>query len=62
MIENELAAINSVSAQYDRALRVGAVDDVAAEVSNVLNALQGAGLQSIIDEYQSQVDAFLASK
>lgn len=61
-IENELAATNMIWSQYSRAFMVGATENPEAELAAALTELEAAGLNTIIDEYQAQVDEFLASK
>lgn len=62
MIENEISSVSAIAAQYERALRVGAVDDPAAAIAQARDGVMSAGMQAIIDEYQTQVDEFMASK
>ncbi len=60
-IENEIATVTQVWESYAPELMTGAKDPEAAakEITEMLNA---AGMQTIIDECQKQIDAFMASK
>ena len=60
-ILTELAAVANVNEEYLNALNTGAVDpDVYLPM--FLQAQEEAGMQTIIDEIQRQLDAFIASK
>lgn len=58
---NELAAIGNVRSEYYNALNTGAVDP-DEYLAEYLQALDDAGMQKVIDEVQSQLDAFMAAK
>ena len=58
---NELAACTSVYDQYDNDLNFGAIDTETG-IAALNDALYGAGLQTIMDEKQSQLDAWLAER
>ncbi len=58
---NEIAAVTSVSEQYLSAICTGSVDPESA-ITEFNQKLYEAGLQKIIDEKQTQLDAWLASK
>ncbi|MCD7805946.1 MAG: ABC transporter substrate-binding protein [Lachnospiraceae bacterium] len=58
-VSTQVAAVSNVVSQYDSALRYGDVDpDVY--LPQFLEALEAAGIQDIIDEYQAQADAWVA--
>lgn len=58
---NEVAALSSLYDQYAHTIAAGAVDpDTAIKEFN--DALYAAGLQKVIDEKQSQLDAWLKNK
>ncbi len=61
-VETEIAGVDLIWAQYSRALSCGSVEDPAADLANVLEQLKASGLDNIIQEYQAQVDAFLAAQ
>ncbi|MEG0692499.1 MAG: DUF3502 domain-containing protein [Oscillospiraceae bacterium] len=61
-IANEIAACVSLIQEVMQPLQCGAVKDVEAEVASLLKKLDAQGYQKFIDEYKSQVDAFLAAK
>ena len=56
---NELAACTSVYDQYDNDLNFGTIDTESG-IQQLNDALYGAGLQTIMDEKQTQLDAWLA--
>ena len=60
-ILTELAAVSNVNAEYVNALNTGAVDP-EEYLPMFLQAQEDAGMQTLIDEIQSQLDAFLAGK
>lgn len=60
-ILTELAAVANVNEQYLNALNTGAVDP-DEYLPMFLQAQEEAGMQTIIDEIQRQLDAFIASK
>ena len=60
-IANELAAVSVVNTEYVNALNTGAVDP-EEYLPMFLQAQEEAGMQTIIDEIQRQLDAFLAAK
>ncbi len=62
VIETEIAAADVVWKQHEKKIIYGLSKDPEADMAAALEALNGAGLQNIIDEYQSQVDAFLQAK
>lgn len=60
-VSTQIAAVTNVVNQYDNALRCGDLDP-AVEIPNFIAALKSAGVDDIITEKQSQLDAFMASK
>ena len=60
-VENELAAIRAVIAQYTPSLNCGAVDP-STVLPEFISALKAAGIDKVIAENQKQLDAFLAAK
>ena len=60
-ILTELAAVSNVNEEYLNALNTGAVDP-DEYLPMFLQAQEEAGMQTIIDEIQRQLDAFIASK
>lgn len=55
---NQFAACTAVRDQYIKGLVYGTVSDIDATIAEFNEALYGAGLQAIIDEKQSQFDAW----
>lgn len=62
-VAEKVAACKYVFDEYAPKLNCGqAGDDVRGEVDKFVEAMYGAGLQDIIDEYQAQLDAWLAEQ
>ena len=63
-ISNELTAIQAVIAKYGVALTSGTVDpdDPVAGIDAFNAALKDAGVDTVIAEYQRQLDAWLAQQ
>lgn len=61
-ITNTVTACKNVIDQYKPMLTSGAMSDVEATNAEFVEALYGAGMQDIIDEYQSQLDAWLLAQ
>lgn len=59
-VSDQVAACTAVLDQYLRTFAFGAFDDVDAAMAEFNNALYGGGLQMIMDEKQTQLDAWLA--
>lgn len=57
-VSNELVALNNVYNQYYNAIATGSVDPATA-LPQFNEALYAAGLQKVIDEKQTQLDAWL---
>jgi putative aldouronate transport system substrate-binding protein len=60
-IENQIAAVTNVNAQYWNAISTGSVD-LASKVSAYRAGLKTAGIDDIIKECQTQIDAFVKAK
>lgn len=60
-VVNEISTCDAVYQQYYRDLSFGTVDP-EANIDALNNALYGAGLQTIMDEKQSQLNAWLAEQ
>ena len=61
VVSNEISACDTVYQQYYRDLSFGAIDP-EANIDAFNDALYGAGLQTIMDEKQAQLDAWLAEQ
>ena len=60
-VATEEAQLNSVEEQYKKDLAFGAVE-IESKLKEFNDALYAAGLQTVIDEKQKQLDAWLAEK
>ena len=58
-VENEMAALGNVAAQYALALDCGAVDP-ETELPAFLSALDAAGMEAYLNEANAQLDAYMA--
>lgn len=61
-IETEMTACVSLIKEFAEPLQCGNVPDVDKAVADLVAKLEKQGYQKIIDDYQAQVDAFLAAK
>lgn len=61
-VEGEYAAVSAVIKEYLPLLSVGVVDDVDAKIKDFNSALNAAGMETLVQEAQTQVSAFQASK
>ena len=61
-VSTEFAAVEAVTTTYFDPLVNGLVDDVDKWIADFRAALDAAGVQTLLDEMQSQVDAFLAAQ
>ena len=59
-VETELAALSNVGGQYALALSTGTVDPATA-LPEFLSALDAAGIQTVVDEANAQLDAYFAA-
>ena len=57
-VTDQIIAVNAVNAQYQKSLQYGAVDDVDEAIAIYNEALHNAGIDDIIDEKQSQLNAW----
>ena len=60
-VANEIANCNAIIDEYLAPLMAGAVDDVDAAIAELNNQLELAGMQAILDEMQTQVNAWKAA-
>jgi len=60
-IKNELAALNSVMVQYEVPLNYGFSTDVAGDLAILKQKMKEAGIDKVMAEIQSQLDAFKAA-
>lgn len=60
-VANEIAACDNVSNEFTLSIGNGTVDP-ETEIPKFINKLYDAGLQTIIDEMQAQLDAYMAGK
>ena len=60
-LSTEIAAISNVRSQYLDALNTGAADP-ETELPKFLEELDNAGMQTVIDAKQEQLDAWMSSK
>ena len=58
-VKTEITNINNVMSQYLDSLNTGTVDPDET-LPQLIDALQGAGYEKVLDEMQSQYDSFLA--
>ena len=61
-VVNEKAAINTVLSSYVPMLELGLVDDVDATLDKMIEECYAAGLQTVLDEFYNQYDAWLATR
>ena len=59
-VATEIAAVASVVSEYRPVLETGMADDVTATLDEFNAALKDAGIDTIIEENQTQLDAWLA--
>ncbi len=60
-VSTQFAAVEAAMGTYFDPLVNGLVDDVDASLEQFRSAMEAAGIQDILDEMQSQVDALVAS-
>jgi putative aldouronate transport system substrate-binding protein len=58
-VQNEIAQITAVKAEYGQLINDGQVDPETA-IPEYIDQLKAAGVQAIIDEMQNQLDAWKA--
>lgn len=61
-LSDTVAAVKNVVDTYYSSLCAGTVSDVDAQLDKFVDDLYGAGMQTLIDEYQAQLDAWLAEQ
>ena len=61
-VTNEITACKNVVDQYKPQLAAGIVSDVDATYKEFISALSAAGMDKIVETYQSQLDAWLAEQ
>ena len=61
-VTTQIAQCSSVESEYLKTLAFGAVEDLDASISDFNDKLNAAGLQDIMTEKQTQLDAWLAEK
>ena len=59
-VQNEIANVNTAWEKYNNDLLTGAIDPETT-VPTIIDELNAAGLQTVIDEAQKQLDAFFAN-
>jgi len=60
-VENEIAACNNVIAEYNSTILSGQNDDVDKLVDEFVQKLKDNGIEKIVDEMNSQIDAWRAT-
>ena len=61
-VSNEKAAVNTVLNSYVPMLELGLVDDVDATLDKMIKECYDSGLQTVLDEFYSQYEAWLATR
>ena len=61
-VADSVTAVKNVFDKYYPQLCTGTAEDVDATLASFVDELYGAGMQTMIDEYQSQLDAWLATQ
>ncbi len=61
-VANEKAAVNTVLTSYVPMLQLGLVDDVDKTLDQMLEECYASGLQTVLDEFKSQYDAWYATR
>jgi putative aldouronate transport system substrate-binding protein len=56
---NELTAVNTVLSKYKSILESGTTSDLDGDYQSFLSELESAGIQTVIDGYQEQLNAWL---
>lgn len=62
VVSDQVAACNATLEQYTKSMQFGTMDDVDAAIAEFNNALKSSGLETIIQEKQTQLDAWLAEQ
>ena len=61
-VANEKAAVNTVLSSYVPMLQLGLVDDVDATLDQMISECYASGLQTVLDEFYTQYDAWRATR
>lgn len=61
-MNKEIAAVANIKEAYSLTLCTGAAADVDAAPAEMLQKMDEAGMQKIVDEANAQLEAFLAGK
>lgn len=61
-VTSEIAAVDSILTEYVPMLQLGLAADVDATIAEMNSKCYAAGLQTVIDEYKAQYNAWLATK
>ena len=60
-VQNEIASCKAIIDLYTQGLKDGSYTDVAATMKELCDQLYAAGLQTVLDNCQAQLDAWLAA-
>ncbi|GHV04763.1 ABC transporter substrate-binding protein [Clostridia bacterium] len=60
-VKTKLAALSNIEKEYSLSLNLGSAD-VATKLPEFVNKLKDNGIGDVVEEYQKQLDAFLATK
>lgn len=61
-VKTEVAQRNQIFGDAQKLLEVGLAGDTGTALEKIKTDSEGAGFQSVLDEYQRQIDEFLAAK
>lgn len=61
-VKTEVAQRNQIFGDAQKLLEVGLAGDTDTALEKIKTDSEGAGFQSVLDEYQRQIDEFLAAK
>ena len=61
-VKTEVAQRNQIFGDAQKLLEVGLAGDTGTALQKIKTDSEGAGFQSVLDEYQRQIDEFLAAK
>lgn len=61
-VSPKVAAVSNVVQQYGPALETGVVSDVEESLNQIVEMMNQAGMESVVEENQAQLDAWLAEK
>ena len=60
-VENEVAAVSGVIAEYQSDIFYGMLDDVEGRINDFVEKLNANGIEKIVAEAQTQLDAWRAT-